>query len=196
MGSKSEIIDIAKKLSARGWCPATGGNFSKRISDQSFLVTISGVDKGELTDSDFVECGVESGDSLDSEKQPSAESLLHAMLYRLDKDIGAVLHTHSVPVTTASLKESKHEFSFSGYEMQKAISGIRSHEEELLLPIFPNSQDIRSLVNTVQERIATISPCYGFVLRGHGLYAWGKDTKEALRHLEGYEFLVECLHSK
>ena len=76
--------------------------------------------------------------------------------------------------------------------MQKTISGIKSHEETLELPIFPNSQDMKSLVGVIKERIVGINPCFGFVLRGHGLYAWGRDVKEALRHLEGYEFLVEC----
>ena len=107
-----DIIIAAKKLALRGMCPGTGGNFSKRSSENSFLITVSGVDKGELRESDFIECSVESGEVLVSDKQPSAETLLHAMLYSLDKDVGAVLHTHSVPITTRSLRESDDTFFF------------------------------------------------------------------------------------
>jgi methylthioribulose-1-phosphate dehydratase len=30
-------------------------------------------------------------------------------------------------------------------------------------------------------------------VRGHGLYAWGKDLNQARRHIEGFEFLFACL---
>ena len=33
----------------------------------------------------------------------------------------------------------------------------------------------------------------GFLIRGHGLYAWGRDIAEARRHVEGLEFLLSCL---
>jgi methylthioribulose-1-phosphate dehydratase len=33
---------------------------------------------------------------------------------------------------------------------------------------------------------------YGFLVRGHGLYCWGKQVEEARRHLEGLEFLFQC----
>ena len=32
----------------------------------------------------------------------------------------------------------------------------------------------------------------GFLVRGHGLYAWGKDLTAARRHIEGFEFLFAC----
>jgi methylthioribulose-1-phosphate dehydratase len=33
----------------------------------------------------------------------------------------------------------------------------------------------------------------GFLIRGHGLYAWGRDVSEARRHIEGFEFLFACM---
>ena len=33
----------------------------------------------------------------------------------------------------------------------------------------------------------------GFLIAGHGLYAWGRNIDEARRHVEGLEFLFECL---
>ena len=33
---------------------------------------------------------------------------------------------------------------------------------------------------------------YGFLVKGHGLYAWGNSLREAKRHLEGIEFLLSC----
>ena len=33
---------------------------------------------------------------------------------------------------------------------------------------------------------------YAFILKGHGLYAWGKNISEAKKHMEGLEFLFSC----
>jgi methylthioribulose-1-phosphate dehydratase len=34
---------------------------------------------------------------------------------------------------------------------------------------------------------------HGFLLRGHGLYTWGRDLALARRHLEVLEFLLEVV---
>jgi methylthioribulose-1-phosphate dehydratase len=33
---------------------------------------------------------------------------------------------------------------------------------------------------------------WGYLIDGHGLYAWGRDMAEARRHLEAFEFLFDC----
>jgi methylthioribulose-1-phosphate dehydratase len=33
---------------------------------------------------------------------------------------------------------------------------------------------------------------WGYLIDGHGLYAWGGDMAEARRHLEAFEFLLGC----
>jgi methylthioribulose-1-phosphate dehydratase len=35
-------------------------------------------------------------------------------------------------------------------------------------------------------------PLWGYLIDGHGLYAWGRDMAEARRHLEAFEFLLHC----
>jgi methylthioribulose-1-phosphate dehydratase len=34
---------------------------------------------------------------------------------------------------------------------------------------------------------------HAFLLRGHGLYTWGRDLPEAKRHVEILEFLMEVI---
>ncbi|MEL7265147.1 MAG: class II aldolase/adducin family protein, partial [Planctomycetota bacterium] len=34
---------------------------------------------------------------------------------------------------------------------------------------------------------------YGFLIRGHGLYTWGRDLFAARRHVEIFEFLFDCV---
>ena len=33
---------------------------------------------------------------------------------------------------------------------------------------------------------------WGYLIDGHGLYTWGSDMAEARRHLEAFEFLLDC----
>jgi len=47
----------------------------------------------------------------------------------------------------------------------------------------------------VEARLEDITQplSHGFLLAGHGLYAWGKDVAEARRHIEIFEFLLEVI---
>jgi methylthioribulose-1-phosphate dehydratase len=76
--------------------------------------------------------------------------------------------------------------------MQKALRGIATHETALELPIFANSQDTDALAAEVEARLGNAPAVPGYLLCGHGLYAWGQTMDEARRHLEGIEFLLTC----
>lgn len=191
--------DVAKQLcdtclifGQRGWCRATSGNFSARVSDTQCLITQSGREKSTLSIDDLMLCDL-NGNALDAACRPSAEAPLHALMYRLDIDIGAVLHTHSVTSTVLS-RSIGAVIEISGFEMQKAMSGLTSHEETLSVPIFENNQDMQQLAGTVEQAWANGDLTgHSFVIKGHGLYAWGSGISAAQRHIEGLEFLFACL---
>ena len=77
--------------------------------------------------------------------------------------------------------------------MQKAFTGIASHEDVVRVPVFDNDQDMEALATRVGQAYADgrfVTP--GFLIRGHGLTAWGSDIRTAQRHVEGFEFLLQC----
>ncbi|MEH6580099.1 MAG: methylthioribulose 1-phosphate dehydratase [Amphritea sp.] len=185
------LIDAGQWIDGQGWCPATGGNFSARLANNEVLVTASGCHKGALGEADFLRVDL-TGKPLNSERKPSAETLLHTRLYRLDDSIGAVLHTHSVASTVLSRISVDNWMTISGYEMQKSLAGNQSHLPSIQLAIFDNTQDITLLAAELAARWQQQSLSWGFLVRGHGLYAWGRDIDEARRHLEGLEFLFAC----
>ena len=185
------LAAVCRLFGGRGWCLATGGNFSLRIDGAHCLITRSGTDKSALTADDLLVCGFD-GTPADPAATPSAEMAIHACLYTLDEGIGAVLHTHSVTSTVAS-RAATDDIVLEGFEMQKAIDGVRSHTERLVVPVLENSQDMPALAAAVRERFgAGRMRARGFLVRGHGLYAWGADLAAAQRHVEGLEFLVSC----
>ncbi|WP_278421990.1 methylthioribulose 1-phosphate dehydratase [Stutzerimonas kunmingensis] len=185
------IIDAGRFLYGRGWSPATSSNYSARLTSAELLLTVSGRHKGELTADDLLAVDMH-GNSLEEGKRPSAETLLHTQLYRWKPEIGAVLHTHSVNATVLSRVALADSLVFADYELQKAFSGISSHESQVLVPIFNNDQDIAALATRVQPWLDEHPDCVGYLIRGHGLYTWGETMSDALRQIEAFEFLFEC----
>ena len=184
------LCETVRWFAQRGYCPGTGGNFSLRVDDERLLITASGVDKTALTPADLLPMTVEG--ALLSDGKPSAETGLHLALYQRDPAIGAVLHVHSIANTLMSRIGMPQQLRFEGYEMQKAITGNHTHATRITLPVLDNSQDMDELASALAQRYDEAVPAYGFLVRGHGIYAWGADLASARRHLEGWEFLLAC----
>ncbi len=175
----------------RRWCLATSGNFSVRTDASHCLITQSGKDKSRLSIDDLMICTLD-GKAIGAELTPSAETALHTCLYRHDAAIAAVLHTHSIPATVVS-RQAQSQLVINGFEMQKALADIKTHESGISIPVFDNSQDMAELVAALEDYLAKGADCIpGFLIRGHGLYAWGGSLDEARRHAEALEFLIEC----
>jgi len=188
------VIDTGRRSAERGWVPATSGNFSVRSTDGHIAITRSAVDKGALGLADILRQPI---------AQPllpgsSAEAGLHVRLYADHKDVGAVFHTHSFAASVLGRRHvAQGAIILEGWEMQKALQGVRTHEARVVLPIFANTQDIEALAEEVATRFAQtpaqtlLAP--GYVIAGHGLYAWGADAPQAWRHLEALDVLLGYL---
>lgn len=183
------LVEVGRRLDARGWAPATAGNYSVRLDDGSVAVTVSGWHKGRLTPAGIMRVDLE-GRGLTPGK-PSAETALHLAIYRLFPDTGAVLHGHSpeaVGMSRAAADVS--EWVFAGHEMLKVFPGNATHEAEIRLPIVDNSQDMAVIEAAVAPALLAPGAAPAYLIRSHGLYAWGKDLAEAERVLEGTEWLI------
>jgi methylthioribulose-1-phosphate dehydratase len=197
----AEPIDALREVGTmfwqRGWSVGTSSNYSIVLNRNplELLVTASGKDKGRLQPGDFVRVGSSGKPTADGQPKSSAETLLHVVAAQ-QPGVGAVLHTHSVWSTVLSdLFFGDGGFELSGYEMLKGLEGIVTHETSAWVDIFDNTQDISSLAGQVRERMNDpVDPLqYGYLIRRHGLYTWGRDLEEARRHVEIFEFLFECV---
>jgi methylthioribulose-1-phosphate dehydratase len=186
------LIEIGKNFYARGWVLGTSGNFSAVLSRAplQLAITASGNDKGNLMPEQILLVD-ETGAVIAGQGKPSDETKLHLAAVRL-RGAGAVLHTHSVWSTLLSNTfAAAGGLTISGYEMLKGLAGVKTHEHEEWLPIIENSQQMDELANTVEATLQRFPDAHGFLLRGHGLYTWGRDLLEAQRHIEIFEFLLE-----
>lgn len=187
----AEIIVNTRELAALGWTPATSSNFSRRIDDHSVAITVSGRDKGRLTEGDVMVVDLD-GNPVATTQKSSAETLLHTQLYKRFPEVGCVLHTHSRTQTVASrLFSGAGHVHLEGYELLKAFAGNTTHDDEIDVPVLPNSQDMHTLAAQV-DALLDRQTLWGYLIDGHGLYAWGRDMPEARRHLDAFEFLLGC----
>ncbi|KAA1173704.1 methylthioribulose 1-phosphate dehydratase [Marinobacter salinexigens] len=186
------IISAGRFLYGRGWSPATSSNYSARIDENHIAITVSGRHKGELGSGDVMVVDL-TGQPVQSQCKSSAETRLHTVLYQIFPDVGAILHTHSVKATVLSrLLPAGKPLSLEGYELQKAFSGVQTHESTLDVPVFENTQDIDALAEQTKCWFEQHPEQPGYLIRGHGLYTWGKTMADCLRHVEAFEFLFEC----
>jgi methylthioribulose-1-phosphate dehydratase len=191
-----QLVEIARWAYRNGWAPGSSTNYSLRLPDKAApalcAITSSGVDK-DMIDSDHILAVDRHGRPVGEENfPPSAETALHLMLYRAT-EAGAVLHTHSLAAALLSqAARDQGQLTISGWELLKGLEGVTSHQGEVTLPVFPNSQDMPRLAALIEPHLVVAPGCYGFLLAGHGLYVWGKDIRAAKRHLEVFEFLLQC----
>jgi methylthioribulose-1-phosphate dehydratase len=192
-----QLAQVGRRLDARGWVLGTSGNLSVVVSREPLrlAVTPSGAFKGDLTPEAIVEVDAD-GTLLGTPtggRRPSAETLVHVAIARA-RSAGAILHTHSVWATVLSAKYLPDAgISIEGYEMLKGLEGVSTHEHREWIPIIENDQDMARLSDRVSRLLAQHPACHAFLLRRHGLYAWGETLPQALRHVEIVEFLLEAV---
>ncbi len=88
------LIEIARFCAVKGLVPATSGNFSARLDAKETLITISGKDKANLQESDFLIIN-SLGLAKDKAFKPSAETALHMQIYRNFTKANYIAHFHS-----------------------------------------------------------------------------------------------------
>jgi methylthioribulose-1-phosphate dehydratase len=184
------VVALSHHCGARGWVPATSGNFSVRLSGDDCAVTASGGDKSKVSAEGIVRASINGP----AHPRASAEAPLHFTMYRLSSQIGAVAHVHAQTAVLASLLFArKGRVRIEGLELLKAFRGVTTHETHLDVPIFDNDQNMEATAARVQTRLQANGLGWGFLLAGHGLYAWGQDADEVLRHLDAFDYLFTLI---
>ena len=190
-----ELCRAGRRFDARGWVFGTSGNFSVVMNREPLRlwITPSAAFKGELEPQQILEMDERAVPTSPGAARPSAEALLHVEIVRA-RAAGAVLHTHSIWSTLLSARHAAAGgLAIQGYEMLKGLEGVRTHEHREWLPIVENDQDMPRLAAVVRRMLDDQPGGHGFLIRGHGLYTWGADLRQAVRHVEILEFLLEAV---
>jgi L-fuculose-phosphate aldolase len=161
------IVKASKELYDHGLVRGTSGNISARIlGTDTFLIKPSSVYMGFLKPEELVLVDFE-GNKIRGKRNVSAETPMHAAIYRARKDVQAVVHTHA-PTATA--------FGIAGTE----ILPLQIEMFMLLprgVPIVPfKSPGSKALAEAVQKKIADYD---AVILENHGIVTVGSTIEAA-----------------
>jgi methylthioribulose-1-phosphate dehydratase len=190
----NSLVEIGQRFDARGWVPATSGNLSAREGD-GFWITASGRHKGRLTTDDFVRIDAE-GQLVEARApgaRASAETSIHAAVYRRVPLAQAVLHVHGPAGTIASWNAKSPELKLPNLELLKAFD-LWDAEPNVAIEVFPNHPSVPDIAAEVDARLAEVRfDLPGFLIAGHGLTAWGPSLERAEWAVEAFEFIFEVM---
>lgn len=103
---RRELIAAACLLSSAGLNAGTAGNVSVRCScgpRAGFLITPSGVAYAALAPDDLV--FIDATGAVVGSRQPSSEWRMHEAIYAARREVGAIVHTHSVHATALACQQ-------------------------------------------------------------------------------------------
>ena len=210
---RSALVEIARDFHARGWMAGTAGNLSAREDDGHFWITASGKPKGRLDENDFLLVRVKDGAVVEkrrAEDKPSAETSIHAALYRLYPEARATLHGHSVEAMRAavrvkpqarhprraalasipSAKKGANALRLPAIEMIKGFD-IWQQNPKVDLPLFENHLDVARIAKEIEARFKKSKPAVtALLIRDHGPTVWGRSLQEAYNRFEILDFLL------
>jgi L-fuculose-phosphate aldolase len=162
-----KIVHAGKELYDHGLVKGNSGNISARIPDADmFLIKPSGAHMQHLKPEELVLVDLE-GNKIKGKRDVSAETPMHAAIYRARRNVQAVVHTHA-PTATA--------FGIAG----KEILPLQIEMFMLLqktVPIIPFKQPgSKALAEAVQKQMANYD---AVILENHGIVTVGSTLDAA-----------------
>jgi methylthioribulose-1-phosphate dehydratase len=197
MDLRTNLIDAAREFYHRGWMLGTAGNLSAKIDGTSFWITGSGCHKGKLRQDDFVGIDLKPSEPEQytprspSLRKPSAETSIHAAIYRLFPDAGACYHVHSVPANLAANLSGDGNLALPPLEMIKGL-GIWLEHPQVTMPVFENYLEVPRIAQAIIDRFsATPPPVPALLIRNHGVTVWAPNPEQASHRLEIVEYIFQ-----
>jgi L-ribulose-5-phosphate 4-epimerase len=165
------VVLASQEMAAMGLVTGPSGNVSMRLPPEGgrelLAITPTGKDYGALKDEDIVVVDFDV-ETVEGERAPSSEALLHVGIYRARPDVGAVVHTHSVFSSVAAV---------AGLEIPPLIDEVTvtvGGAIKVSEYAFPGTQELADKVcAALGERKAAL-------IRNHGAVGVGRDLREAL----------------
>lgn len=185
------LCELMRRFYVLGWVSGTGGGISIKDPAGGYWLAPSGVHKELLSPDDLfrfeddLETCVEprNGGKL-TECFPLFQTIFRA------RGAGAVIHSHSIWSSLVT-RVCEGDFSIVDFEMQKGISG-HGVFSPLRVPIIANTEREPELTGALAEALERDERAFAVLVRGHGVYIWGDDWKQAKRHAECYDYLFRA----
>lgn len=184
------ICELGRRFYERGWVSGTGGGVALRV-DNRILMAPSGVQKELLRPEMIFELdskGEVSRSPDDRALKVSQCRPLFVAAMEL-RHAGAVIHAHSKHALMATLCFGD-RVALSKLEMMKGLRGV-GYDDVHEVPIIENTAQECDLKDSLVVAMRAFPKTHAVLVRRHGMYVWGADWREAKRHAECYDYLLD-----
>ena len=175
---RAQIVEVGRRLYARGYTASNDGNISVRLDDARLLMTPKSVCKG------FMDVGMMcitdlDGRKLAGDRDPSSEMQMHLEVYRQRPDVEAVVHAHP-PTATG--------FAVAGIPLDRAVLA----EVVTTLGSVPIADYATPSTKELPEAVRKYVKAHdGMLLANHGALTLGADLFSAYYKMETIEHFAK-----
>jgi L-fuculose-phosphate aldolase len=171
---RADIVEVGRRMYARGYTASNDGNISIRIGTDRLLMTPKSVCKGFMTP-DMMCVTDLNGKKISGDRDPSSEALMHLEVYRQRPDVNAVVHAHP-PIATG--------FAVAGIPLDRAVLA----EVLTTLGSIPLAEYATPSTSELPEAIRKYVKAHdGMLLANHGALTVGADLFSAYYKMETIE---------
>jgi len=178
--TRNDIVEVGKRMYAKGFVAANDGNISVRLSDDAVMITPSGVSKGYMNPEDMVITDMQ-GQVLKGSKKPSSEIRMHLEVYKNRPDVYAACHAHPQKATA---------FAVARVVCEKAVlpeAVVSLGNIALADYATPGTQQLPDSIRDIVKTTDAI------LLANHGALTVGSDVFDAYYKMETLEHYASII---
>ncbi len=181
---KEQVCNANLELAARGVVIYTWGNVSGIDREHgAVVIKPSGVDYDGMKPEDMVVVDLETGDVLEGDLKPSADTPTHLELYRAFPNIGGITHTHSTNAVAfaqagmaiPALGTTHADYFYGDIPCTRELT-----EEEVKEAYEENTGKV--IIEHIQNAGYDPMDIPGILVKNHGPFTWGKDAADSVYH--------------
>ncbi len=187
---KESVYKTNKRLLTSNLVIQNFGNGSQRI-DNKFIIKPSGIDLDKYEPKDMCEIDSKTGKNLSALK-PSTDEPTHRVLYKKFKEIGGIVHTHSL-FATSFAQALKPIVNFGTTHSDFSVTSIPCTD-----PLKKNEVENgyeentgNAIITKIEELNINPQHLPGILVAGHGVFSWGEDIEVAFKNAEAIEFIAK-----
>src|SRR6478752_4997827 len=175
---RAEIVEVGRRLYARGYTASNDGNISVRLDAGRLLMTPTSVCKGFMDPQMMCITDLD-GRKLAGERNPSSEMQMHLEVYRQRPDVEAVVHAHP-PIATG--------FAVAGIPLDRAVLA----EVLTTLGSVPIADYATPSTSELPQAVGKYIKAHdGMLLANHGALTVGADLYGAYYKMETIEHFAK-----
>ncbi|MEE3487210.1 MAG: L-ribulose-5-phosphate 4-epimerase [Bulleidia sp.] len=190
---KKIVCNANLELVRRGVVIYTWGNVSAVDRDKNVLVIKpSGVPYDNMKPEDMVVVDLATGEKVEGKWKPSSDTATHRILYNEFKEMGGIVHTHSINAVAfaqagmdiPAVGTTHADYFYGPVPCTRPLT-----EKEVNEAYEENTGKV--IIETIKERGYDPMAIPAILCENHGPFAWGKDADSAVYHAVVLECVAE-----